>query len=1145
MELLRRESRDASGRRRLAGLAETVAVTSVTDPAGLFVLRPGEAGPWRVRVESGRRTAFECAVPILPVAGDLPPLETGADGGRMLPGSSSAESPCWVPLPARVSGASPRVTQDGAEIAVRVLDAERAAVAGALLWVAGQPAALTDRDGRATVHALHPLPASGQAERPVVIEATMPGGASARWMGSRQTATGVGSPPPATAEAVLALQPQRELAIRVSDARSGEPLVGTWVRFEDRLWRAGDSGSLRIAVPAIDMANGATPGTEAMARTPPAAESSIEVAAVGYGSRRVSLAASSRRAATSILEVALEPRSIAEGWVVGEAGFGLGNVELVAEPVASARQGTEHLTDRRRWTRSGGRGDFRLQELEPGVLYVVEAIGLGSTIDAGAVEAGVSTASTRAEPLRARLRFGAPGPREARSDLRIELARKRPAYGWVVSDAEGVERPVAGASVILQELSLRSPALGARTGDDGRFELAHLPPGGYDLVVRAPGFARGVVEGLEVPEEEPACELGTVILDPGIVLEVRVQERGGGPVAGASVAAQQFERHPATSPRRQRVVPPPSEGAVARTGDDGLARVGGLDAGRQGRLRVAASGFVTTEVAGIEVPADDVVEVWLERGSEVSGVVLDEAGSHLVGAFVSLHPDGDVSSTPIDHLFQYTDEGGRFALRGAPAGAVRVAARALGAAEIDSVAISVPRGGVVSGLVLREPAHATLEGRVRTIEGAPVAGAVVVAAGQLEHTGDDGSFRIEKVRSGVQRLEVRSQEHGTAEREVEVSAAGAWIEIELGESATVVGIVVDTAGEPVADLEVFARPMRPIGDPPSNAAHSDAAGSFRIGDLRPGPHLLSVLDDEWALVPGSMPFEVEAASAPSPTRLVVVRGARVVGVLHGLEPGERALVRVVGDGGEVWGPSHANDLDPRFLIPRVPPGEHRLIGEVILPEGAAAARAPLVVAPHDLEVELDLELERENAEEVAVRGRVLVDGTPLPGLYLLLVPPDFRALRASAATDAAGRFELCCARPGRYDLMAGTRGSALAYLGPVDVEADLDLQLELRRTEVRGQVVDAESGRPIAGATLTVVGPAEPAGYHASTRVTGRDGRFRLFAMVFDGFRLRVAHAGHAGTELGLSAGQVVDVGVVALAPGGAAALSSSPPRRW
>jgi hypothetical protein len=128
--------------------------------------------------------------------------------------------------------------------------------------------------------------------------------------------------------------------------------------------------------------------------------------------------------------------------------------------------------------------------------------------------------------------------------------------------------------------------------------------------------------------------------------------------------------------------------------------------------------------------------------------------------------------------------------------------------------------------------------------------------------------------------------------------------------------------------------------------------------------------------------------------------------------------------------------------------------------------------------------------------------------------------------------------------MAGTRGSALAYLGPVDVEADLDLQLELGRTEVRGQVVDAESGRPIAGATLTVVGPAEPAGYHASTRVTGRDGAFRLYAMVFDGSRLRVAHAGHAGSELALSAGQVVDVGVVALAPGGAAAPSSSPPRR-
>jgi hypothetical protein len=293
------------------------------------------------------------------------------------------------------------------------------------------------------------------------------------------------------------------------------------------------------------------------------------------------------------------------------------------------------------------------------------------------------------------------------------------------------------------------------------------------------------------------------------------------------------------------------------------------------------------------------------------------------------------------------------------------------------------------------------------------------------------------------------------------------------------------------------------------------------------------------MVPGSLPVEVEASAAPDPVRLAVVRGVRVAGTVLGLEAGERVWVRVVGGDGTEWGGGPANADDPRFVVARVPVGEHRLVGEV--EGGAASASVAFVVTPHDREVEVDLALERDDAPGLAVRGTVLVDGAPFSRLYLVLVPPDFGSLRATAESDAFGRFELCCVAPGRYDLMVGSRGSALGFLGPLDVESDLELPLELRRTEVRGRVVDAESGKPTAGATLTVLGPVEPASYHASSRVTGRDGRFRLYALVFEGSRLRVQARGRAGAELALRGGPLVDLGTVIL-PAGASAAGQPPP---
>jgi protocatechuate 3,4-dioxygenase beta subunit len=84
----------------------------------------------------------------------------------------------------------------------------------------------------------------------------------------------------------------------------------------------------------------------------------------------------------------------------------------------------------------------------------------------------------------------------------------------------------------------------ARSGPDGRFELAHLNPGEHSLRASAPGFATAWLDRVRVPRAASSTEL-LVTLGPGGAVEGRVTGEDGGPMAGAEVvvvAMDQVER---------------------------------------------------------------------------------------------------------------------------------------------------------------------------------------------------------------------------------------------------------------------------------------------------------------------------------------------------------------------------------------------------------------------------------------------------------------------------------------------------------------------------------------------------------------------------------------------------------------------------
>ena len=128
--------------------------------------------------------------------------------------------------------------------------------------------------------------------------------------------------------------------------------------------------------------------------------------------------------------------------------------------------------------------------------------------------------------------------------LDIVLSRGRTAYGAVL---DGNGRPVEGARVELVRSRFGCTDVGTEpplvedglyrstTGQDGRFDLASLPPGWFDLRIEGDGFAPLERTGVEIPAGAGLLDLGRLFVERGAVLAGRVVDPAGQPLAGAEV----------------------------------------------------------------------------------------------------------------------------------------------------------------------------------------------------------------------------------------------------------------------------------------------------------------------------------------------------------------------------------------------------------------------------------------------------------------------------------------------------------------------------------------------------------------------------------------------------------------------------------
>lgn len=451
---------------------------------------------------------------------------------------------------------------------------------------------------------------------------------------------------------------------------------------------------------------------------------------------------------------------------------------------------------------------------------------------------------------------------------------------------------------------------------DGTFELPS-PPG---KLVRVKASSAGLVEGKSAPVKAASgarVEGVEVKLDGGGSLTGRVVDGDGAPVADAAIS---WNAPDAGNPFAMMLggMAPASDREPVRSAADGTFRIDGV---KPGKVTVTATraGFLPWTQSRIEVVRGGAapVEIALEKGAELWGVVVDAAGRPVARATVSWRSvtkeedDGDAVAVAIGGADTTTsDAAGAFRFAGLAVGEYRLTAAAPGMLSgppviadpgAPDVVLTVVPELKISGVVLsgvrpvagvRVTAISEAERDDESDEDADVAwdgGEIDVdaltAGGPSARVKADGSFEIGKLRAGTYTL-VATPVDGPNRANVlqsrvrGVAAGSAGVTVECAPGQVISGTVRGSDGRPVAQGTVeialtFEHDVVVDDDDAFWESLPDEVpvrdGAFRIVGLPQGLHTLTVR------APGHARQHLDVAAGRTDVEVRLVPGAAVKG----------------------------------------------------------------------------------------------------------------------------------------------------------------------------------------------------------------------------------------------------------------------------
>lgn len=709
-------------------------------------------------------------------------------------------------------------------------------------------------------------------------------------------------------------------------------------------------------------------------------------------------------------------------------------VDSVYLPEEAGRQG-----------RISAQGEVRIDGLRLGVKYDLVVTG-----------PGFSPLFLKLQPLDAK-----------ESSFRLTVRRARSVAGQIV---DGQGRPAADAEVMLipadgedqwaddesarEELDRRAP-----TDRDGRFLLAEVPAGWYELLIRRPGFASTRRGGIEVLEGGGLADLGRIALADGEVLTGRTVDPEGRVIAGVEVwaaidddVAQGWPLWPA-----------------AVSGPDGTFSIGGFPAGARVWLDLCRPGFLAAKRTLHRIFPEPLPLV-LQPAGWIAGRVTGPDGAPVAGLRVGAS-QGEISALHVlapcltreDEV--ESDAAGRFRLAPLEPGWYYVTALgevAVSAGETREVHIELaPGAGNPWGNLPPEPAglavartdtaeawieeqrqarprSAVITGRILGLEPAELAqarigiGAPDTALRTRGTVEPDGTYRIAGL--FADEWEVFAE---TGDRRLEDKV---WIP--PGETR----IVRDLVFEPVT--EVKGHVTEPGGEPVAGAAITLEHQPEHLYDLRrfpfwtmtrsDGSFALRVPDGKYDLLAerdGYFPDGTSVDTSWSQDVAVrIQRAVRLTGRLVGLSPGEIPAIQARAPGEEGEGLKGKVEVDGRYSISGLGAGPWDVEAELrIGPSERRLARARVDIPYEASEETVDLDF---FLGDLSLSGRVQ-GGEGHDSLWIDLAHPDGTSFIKTARIEK-GAFHLDRLQPGTYRLRVET------YDREVKVLAERTVQIPVR-----------------------------------------------------------------------------------------------------
>lgn len=623
------------------------------------------------------------------------------------------------------------------------------------------------------------------------------------------------------------------------------------------------------------------------------------------------------------------------------------------------------------------------------------------------------------------------------------------------------------------------------------------------------------------PGETRQLDIALVL---GAMVSGRVLDEQGAPVRGARVEFRSLQVDE-TSWFHSRSDTTDAQGAY---------RVTGILPG-EWQVAIECAGYRSLERefgALKDAERREAVDFTLSSGNFVSGVVRWESGEPADRATVllALAAGAPTSDERLDDKPRRVEADGRFRISGLPAGPYDVTASApegsrpqpagaekrskIGGPKWIAEAKSVNAGSELE-LVLR-PGLA-LRGRVVDERDQPVTRFTVRADSRRDggmvwrsdweltqkFESEDGSFALEGVREGDWALTVNSKGFATPE-ELRVKApqndADALV-VRLSRFARVRGIVVDSAGKPVAGATLEVESLSSGNHVVFQRGEQDATddeGRFELDDVTPGASKLTAKHAQFA---PSEPYQLRLTSGEeiADVRLVLPVGGRVAGRIHQSHLTPDVVWAVsLSSNRDSWQNVEAQ-ADGSFVAERLTPGNYTLTAYTRpkSPRNASVEEQTRDMRHLRGSVEVragetsDVTLGAPSGAAIPLSGRVTLGGRPVVGASIYGSRNEFTV---NAVSDANGAYKLALDGPGKYLAYASLEsGVSLSVRFEVTSETALTQNFEFDGSLLAG-VVQFDDGKPVANAYVSAelarpTGEGKGGSARAATQVKA-DGRF-------------------------------------------------------